>query len=265
MTALMLVSILIKAATTALVVVLASALAEALGPFWAALVVSLPISAGPAYVFLAMQHDGDFVAASALSSLAANAATGMFLIVYAMKAGTLPLWRGLGAAVATWLVTNLAIHLFAWTSVTAVLLNLIVYGAGFLILNAQPTTLPAANAILIRRWFDLPLRAAAVAVFVSIVVVASSALGPDATGMATVFPISLTSLIVIVRSRLGGAASSLLAATALRAMLGFGLALLTLHLAIRPFGIVAALLVALGVSVAWSGGVFAFKDHARAG
>ena len=73
---------LVRALATALLVVSASAVAEALGPFWGALIISLPISAGPTYVFLSMRHGPDFIAASALSSFAANAATTLFLIVY---------------------------------------------------------------------------------------------------------------------------------------------------------------------------------------
>src|SRR6476469_6707795 len=95
---------LIRALTTALLVLGASVAAEMAGPFWGALIASLPVSAGPAYVFLAMQHDPGFVAASALSSCAANAATGLFLIVYGLLAVRLAPWRGLGIAVGVWLL-----------------------------------------------------------------------------------------------------------------------------------------------------------------
>jgi hypothetical protein len=244
-----------KAVTTALLVVVASVLAEALGPLWGALVASLPVSAGPAYVFLAMRHGGDFVAASALSSAAANAATGLFLIVYAIQARRAPLWRGLGVAVTVWLVASLTIRQVMWTPATAMLVNLVVYGGGFLLLGRIGKVAHDAGTATRRRWFDLPLRAAAVALFVSTVVGVSSILGPEATGIAAVFPISLISLIVILHPRIGGAASARLASTALRAMLGFGVMLLVLHLAIQPLGTAAALVVALAVSLLWSGGL----------
>ncbi|MDR3534849.1 MAG: hypothetical protein P4L90_30330, partial [Rhodopila sp.] len=127
------VSMLIKAVSTALVVVFASVLAEAMGPLWGALIASLPVSTGPAYVFLAMQHDGDFVAASALSSFAANAATGVFLIVYALGAKRPSSWRGLAVALAIWLAASLLVRQIVWTPVTATLLNLIVYGSGVMV------------------------------------------------------------------------------------------------------------------------------------
>lgn len=251
--------LLVKALATGLLVVTASAVAEALGPFWGALIASLPVSAGPAYVFLAMQHGADFVAASALSSFAANAATGLFLIVYSFVALRLSPWRGLGIAVLLWLVASLAIHQVEWTPASASVLNLAVYGLGFALTSRirRPNTAPPLAPR--RRRFDLPVRAAAVAAFVSSVVAVSSLLGPDATGIAAVFPISLISLIVIVRPRIGGAAASLLATSALRSMLGFGLMLLALHLTARPLGTPTALAVALLVSAIWSAGLLVLR------
>jgi len=250
---------LVRALTTASLVTLASTLAEALGPFWGALIASLPVSAGPAYVFLALDHGPDFVAASALSSFAVNAATGLFLIVYGVLARHRPHWQSLGAAVLAWLMASVTLHQFAWTPVTALVLNLSVYGAGFVVLKrVQHPNIDAAPALK-RHFLELPVRAIAVAVFVSVVVVTSSILGARATGMVAVFPISLISLIVIVQPRIGGAAASLLAANALRSMLGFGMMLLALYLAILPFGVTLALVVAMSVSACWSGGLLLLK------
>jgi hypothetical protein len=256
---------LVKALATALIVVSASAIAEALGPFWGALIASLPVSAGPAYVFLSMQHGEDFVAASALSSFAANAATGLFLIVYGILARSMSPWRSLGAAVLAWLAGGLAMQQIVWTPSTASLMNLTVYGAGFVLLNAVGSGEPKTAPRVQRRWFDLPVRAVAVAAFVSLVIAVSSILGPNATGIAAVFPVSLISLIVIVRPRIGGSASSLLAANALRSMLGFGVMLLALHLAIRPWGTATALTIAVLVSVLWSVSLLLLRTRHRLG
>ena len=253
---------LVKALATALIVVTASAMAEALGPFWGALIASLPVSAGPAYVFLSMQHSEEFVAVSALSSFATNAATGLFLIVYGFLARHQPPWRGLSIAILAWLAGSFITQRITWSPATALLLNLVVYGAGFVLLNIQRGTEIKPASPIQRRWFDLPLRAISVAAFVSLVVAVSAALGPSATGIAAVFPISLISLIVIVRPRIGALAASLLAANALRAMLGFGIVLLTLHLAVRPLGATTALILAALISALWSGGLLLLKARA---
>ena len=249
--------------TTAAVVVSASALAEAFGPLWGALIATLPVSSGPAYVFLALQHDAGFVAACALSSYATNAATGVYLVLYARLARTRSLVISLGSALFGWFAVALLALQIEWTPWTATLLNLIVYTAAYWLLKdvfqATITPLPVKAA----RWFDLPARAVAVAGFVTFVVLASNALGPEATGIAAVFPITFTSLLIILNPRIGGPTTALLAANAVQAMIGFGLMLLVLHLTFEPWGAIASLLTALAVSLAWSVGMLATKGRLK--
>jgi hypothetical protein len=247
---------LVRALTTALLVVSASVAAEAMGPFFGALIASLPVAAGPAYVFLAMQHGGAFVAVSALSGLVANAATGLLLIVCGMTAQRIPASRSLSLAILVWLAAILALRTIGWSLAAALLLNLAVYGGGLALPRPTPADkgladeVPAASTW--PRWFDLVVRAATVGGFVTLVVAASAALGPEATGTVAAFPISIVSLLVIVRLRLGSVIVSQFAFSALRPMLGFAAALLTLHVAVAPFGVAAALILALLVSIGWS-------------
>ncbi|WP_158744443.1 hypothetical protein [Acidisphaera sp. L21] len=248
-----------RAMATAILVMCASALGESLGPFWGAFIASVPVSTGPTYLFLAMQHDASFVAASALASCAANASTGLFLLVYGRLVRRSASWAPLGLALLAWFAASLAIQRIAWTPVTALAVNIVVFGGGFALLGTTPPPGATAPGSVRRRWFDLPLRGAAVGAFVLTVLTISTVLGPQATGIIAVFPISLTSLIVILQPRIGGVATSLLAANALRAMLGFGVMLLVLHLAIPPLGIAAALIAALIVSVGWSAGLLGLR------
>ncbi len=243
---------LVRALTTALLVVTASVVAEAIGPFGGALVASLPVTTGPTYVFLSLQHGDEFVAAGALTSCAANAATGLFLAVYAGLMGRISPWLCLAAAELSWCAAGVAVQQVTWTPWSALLLNLVVYGAGLLLMRRVrlPDSIAAAPAR--RRWFELPLRAAVVALFVTLVVAISTVLGPRATGVVAAFPVGFTSLFVIVQQRLGPRAAAQLAISALPPMLGFGAMVLVLHLAVMPLGRWAALAVALPVSVLWS-------------
>src|SRR5215472_7282285 len=75
-----------KMAITALFVSIATIMAERLGAAVGALVATLPVSAGPVYVFLALDHDASFISASAVVSLALNAATAIFVTVYVLVA-----------------------------------------------------------------------------------------------------------------------------------------------------------------------------------
>lgn len=251
--------LLVKAGSTAMLVVAASRLAEALGPFWGALIATLPVSAGPAYLFLALRHDDDFIATSALASAACNAATAIFLIVSARLAH-LPPWRGVCVSLIAWTAACWLINLVSWTTVGALMLNLLVFGLGMII--SAPTLVPAPlDRPAAKGRFDLLFRAASVALLVTGVVTASAALGPTLTGYAAVFPISLSSTIVILRPRIGAHATAVLAATALRAMLGFGLALLVVHLAARAYGTSPGLLLGLVVSLLWSTGLLVARPR----
>ena len=53
---------------------------------------TLPVSAGPVYVFLALDHDATFISVSAVVSLALNAATAVFVTVYVLMARRRSLW-----------------------------------------------------------------------------------------------------------------------------------------------------------------------------
>ncbi len=111
-----------RAAVTA-TVVLASVIAEAAGPVIGALAASLPVSAGPTYVFLSLTHDASFVSTSALGSFAANAATIVFLATYALIAIGRTRLAALLPAILVWLVAALLIQSIRWTPLLALTLN----------------------------------------------------------------------------------------------------------------------------------------------
>ena len=172
------VPVFIRAASTACIVVIASGLAEAFGPFWGALVTSLPISSGPAYVFLAMEHSDAFIAAAALSSFTTHAAIACFVVTYALTAHRLRLWQGLGLALLVWLVASTILRQFAWSIGGAVVLNLIAYGVGLrLVRGMAQQAHTGGGAAVPRRWYDVPLRAITIAAFVTIVVLGSTSAG----------------------------------------------------------------------------------------
>ena len=255
MTLAFMVPIAIRAVSAALVVVVASVLAEATGPLGGALVTSLPVSTGPAYVFMAMQHDPAFLARAALNGYAANAATGIYLMVYARIAMHHGLLRSLGLALLCWFGANAVFGAITWTPLTATALNAAIYGPALLWFRCGPATAPRPRPARLRRWYDLPTRAVAVALFVTVVATMSNLMGPVATGIIATFPITFSSVFCILHGRLGGAVTGRLATTALRNMIGFGLMLLAFHFAIEPWGMTAASLLALLVSLSWSGGV----------
>ncbi len=248
----------IKMAVTAGFVVGATATAERAGALIGALVATLPIAAGPAYVVVALDHDAAFIAASALASLAINAVTAIFALVFAATVQRHGLGFSLAAALTVWTVLALTVRSVAWTLPGVVLLNVVVIAACVAIGRAFRD---APMPLMMRRWYDVPMRAAMAAVLVAVVVGLSTRVGPTVTGILAVFPIVLTSLMIILPPRIGGRASAAVLANTISGLAGFSCCLLALHLAAVPLGSTVALTLALAVSIGANLSIFTARRH----
>src|SRR5262249_9443479 len=118
--------------------------------------------------------------------------------------------------------------------------------------------------LITRRWFDVPLRASLVAVLVGTVVMLGDSGGPQLAGLFAVFPIVMLSIMLILHPRIGGVATAAIIANAMWGLVGFGLAVLTLHVTAVPFGAPLALASALAVSVVVNCIIFAVRRAGHA-
>ncbi len=242
-----------KMTTTAVVVVAASRLVERAGPFLGAMIATLPISAGPSYIFLAAEHGAEFVHRAALTSLATNAATFGFGALYALLARRAPLWFALGVSFGLWIVAALAIVATPWTFAAAGLLNVAAFVPAYLATRDCRATAPGRPPQT--RWWDIPFRAALVMSLVGLTVVVGRFLGAAAAGVAALVPIVLFSLAIILQPRIGGVGASAVISHALPGLVGFGVAVAVLHLATLPLGAPLALALALCVCIFWNLGL----------
>ncbi len=237
---------------TAAFVVLATRAAERAGPLIGAMVATLPVSAGPAYVFIALDHDPAFVGRAALSSLAVNAATIVFCVAYARIARTQGTIVSLLGSLAIWGTLATGIRSVDWTLAEAALLNVAAAVACFYAgQRYRHTPMPA----VVRRWYDVPLRAVMVATLVTTVVAVSAQVGPAMTGILALFPIVLTSIIVIFQPRVGGAGTGAITANGVLGLAGYAVALVELHVGAEPLGSGIALALSLVISIVWNYGV----------
>jgi hypothetical protein len=237
----------LKMAATAVVVVTASLIAERVGALIGAMIATLPIAAGPAYILLALDHDAQFIADSTVTSLAVHAATGLFGTAYVLAAQRFSFLPTIAIAVATWFGCALVIRSTEWSIAGAIALCVVTYAACVpLVQRHLHVRVPAIG----RRWFDIPLRALLVATLVGIVVTVGANVGPKLTGILAVFPVVMVSLMLILHPRIGGAATAAIIANTMWGLVGFGLSILALHLTAVPLGAPLALACALFVSVA---------------
>lgn len=247
-----------KMAATMSVVIVAALAAERAGPFLGALIVCLPVSAGPAYVLLALQTDNGFIAESALASAAAVAATAIYLVAYTFLAPRAGVLASIGGSLLAWLVLAVPIHAASWNVAGVVALNAAAFIFALRVTRNVATDVPVARAR--RRWTDLLASAAGVGLLVAVVVTLSARLGPALTGLAALIPVTFSSLALVVHPRLGGRVAAATMASALRGMIGFTLGLLVLHALAVPRGAPAALVAALLTMLAWSGGLIVWRQ-----
>jgi hypothetical protein len=239
-------TLIVKMAVTAAFLLAATITAERAGPLVGGLVATLPISAGPVYIFLALDHDANFIAQSALGSLVTNAINVIFALTYALLAQKRTLSVSLAGAFATWIGLFWASGAVVWTLASTVLLNIVMLGfALWLSAPLRHAPMPRAQT----RWYDLVLRAGMVAVLVGTVITLSFRIGPIASGNLAVFPIVLTSIMIILHHRVGGPATAAVMANAVIGLGGFGVAVVVLNLTADRLGSPTALTLALAVSL----------------
>jgi hypothetical protein len=242
-------TLIVKMAITAGFVLAATVTAERAGPLVGALVATLPLGAGPVYVFLALDHDSHFIAQSAVNSLAINTVNVIFALTYALLAQKRPLAVSLPVAMLVWAVLAWTVHEVHWTMLSAILINVAVLGVSIpLARPLRHVRMPPFRA----HWTDLAMRAALVALLVGITVTFSFQLGSSGSGILAVFPVILLSIMFILHNRVGGKPTAAVLANVPLGLVGFAGACIVLHVAAEPFGNAIALALALATSIGWS-------------
>jgi hypothetical protein len=242
-------TLVLRMAVTAAFVVSASVITERSGPVIGALVATLPISAGPSYVFLAIDHNAAFIAEGALASLPINAATiflGLTYVVLAQRHNAIVSWCG-GAAV--WFALAALSRTVHWSLAGGVAVNVVAFAICIPLLSRfRHVKMP----LITRRWYDIPLRAGLVATLVATVVTLSGWVGPAVSGMIALFPVVFSSMMLILHPRIGGPATAAVIANGGWGLLGFGAGIAVMPVAVLRFGSAVGLSLALMTCISWN-------------
>jgi uncharacterized membrane protein (GlpM family) len=252
--------LLFKMLMTASIVVVASVAVERSGPFIGALIAALPTAAGAAYIILALEHTPDFIAASAVGSLAAGAAVSIFALTYTILAQRHGLVLSLAAATLVWLVAAMALRIVEWTPLSAVAIFAVAFSLA-IPLSARYRTTGVPLSKMRRTRYDIPLRAVTAALVVAVVTTLSHRIGSFLSGAFAVFPIVMGSFIVILHPRVGGPAAASVLAHAQVPLIGLGLGFLTLHYLVAPVGVWWAYAVGLSVCIGWNAMLWLFRRY----
>jgi hypothetical protein len=239
----------LRMAVTAAFVVSASVITERSGPVIGALIATLPISAGPSYVFLALDHDASFIAEGALASLPVNAVTIFLALTYVLLAQRRSALVSCAGAVMVWIALVALARSVHWSLAGGLFANAVAYAICLPLLRRyRHVKMP----LITRRWYDIPLRASLVATLVATVVTLSRWVGPNVSGTIAMFPVVFTSIMLILHPRIGGPATAAVLANSGWGLMGLGIAIAVLHVAALRFGSAIALSLALATCVSWN-------------
>src|SRR4030088_2434017 len=213
-------TLVLRMAITAAFVVTASVITERSGPVIRALVATLPISAGPSYVFLALDHDAAFIGEGALASLPINTATIFLALTYVVLAQRRSAAVSFAGAVIVWIALATLARTIPWSLAGSLVANAFAFAICLpLMRRFRHVKMP----LITRRWYDIPLRASLVATLVAIVVTLSGWVGPNVSGTIALFPVVFTSMMLILHPRIGGPAHAGARAHSRRGVVGVGL------------------------------------------
>lgn len=243
----------LRMAIAAAFVVSASVIAERAGPVIGALIATLPISSGPAYVFLAMDHDAGFIAQGAQASLPINAATIFLSLTYVVLAQRRGVVVSCATALAVWFGLASLILRVRWTLAEGLLANAVALAICLPLLQRfRHVKMP----LITRRWYDVPLRAVFVAVLVGTVTALSNWVGPAISGVLVLYPVVFTSMMLILHPRIGGPPTAAVIANGVWGLIGFGLGVAAVQAGVLHFGSVIGLGLGLATCVAWNLGLW---------
>ena len=227
-----------------------------------ALVATLPISAGPSYVFLALDHDAAFIAEGALASLPINAATiflGLTYVVLAQRHGVLVSSARRSRSGSR---SPRSSARCTGRSLAGLIVNAIAFA---ICVPLLPRYRHVKMPPITRRWYDIPLRASLVATLVATVVTLSGWVGPNVSGIIALFPAVFSSMMLILHPRIGGPPTAAVIANSAWGLMGLGIAIAVLHVAALQFGSAIGLSLALATCVSWNLGLWWIGRRKAAG
>ena len=223
------------------------------------MIATLPVSAGPVYVFLAIDHGAQFIAEAARTSVAAVTATLAFVAAHAFAAQRFSTPLSLAAATLSWLSVALLLQMRDWSFVEAAALLAVSFALAIRGMRHLIVAVPVPS--MARGRYDLALRAALVACVVIATTFAGNALGPAAAGILATYPVVFTSLILILQPRYGGPFTASMLVGGLKGLIGFAVAIGVLHLAAAGMGSAWALAIALAVAVGWNCALYLLRTR----
>lgn len=241
----------LRMCAVALVVVTVALVSERVGPFFGAMVASLPTYTGPIFLFLAMDFPPEHLSRVAVAAVASCGVIPVNVLIYGLLArrGHSMMTSLIGALVA-WFACAIFVQLYDWTLVEAFLFAVPIFSVAIWLAPQFMDAIPQKAGR--RSWFDLAVRVLLVTSVVGLVNASSPFVPAQLTGILAIVPIVTASLIIVLHGRIGGPATAALLAHTIGGLVGMLFAVTFVAATIVAWGPVASLSVALAICVSWN-------------
>lgn len=244
-------AIALRMCAVAVVVVTVALISERVGPFFGAMVASLPTYTGPIFVFLALDFPPEHLSRVAVAAVASCGVIPVNVLIYGLLArrGHSMIVSLLGAFGA-WFACAIFVQLYDWTLVEAFIFAVPIFAVALLIAPYFMDAVPQKAGQ--RSLLDLAVRVLMVTSVVGCVNASSPFLPAQLTGILAIIPIVTASLIIVLHGRIGGPATAALLAHTIGGLIGMLFALTFVAATIVAWGPVFSLSSGLAICVLWN-------------
>jgi hypothetical protein len=203
------------------------------GPWTGGLLTALPVVAGPALGFYAVEQGREFTASAAQATLLGLVAVTAFCVVYGKSASKV---RWYVSLLAGWLAFAITTFLLLQVHPGLVVACVGVIAAVFAALRLLPRApvLPAPAAT--PRW-DLPMRMLSAASLVLLLTSVADQLGPKLSGALTPFPVATAVVATFTHAQNGSHAVTSFFRGLLPGLMGFALFCVVLTIGLREWSV----------------------------
>jgi hypothetical protein len=236
--------LLLKLTLAPLLVAAATLVARRWGPRVGGLIVGLPLTTGPIFLFLALDQGLGFAAGATVGILSGLVGLAAFALAYA-AASRRTGWAGsLALAAVAFFAASVSV---GWLGVGIVDAGLAAWAA--LALAAALIRRPSPGVARVPPpWWDLPVRMLAAAALTLGITAAAGRLGPVLSGIVGTYPVVSTVVTTFTHAQLGRAAAAAMLRGSVLSWIAFASCFLAIGLALEAQGLAAAF--ALGVLAA---------------
>jgi len=218
-------------------VALATLAARRWGPSVGGIVVGFPLSAGPIFLFLALEQGLAYAQQAVVGILLGMVGAVAFALAYAAAAKRTSWLISLASATATFAVASATVGAIDWTLSGSSII-------AFLVLCVAITFLPRpirSTTVATPAWWDLWVRMGAAAIMTLVITSAAGAIGPLHSGILATFPVVASVIVTFTHHQQGAAAATAMLRGSILSWFSFAGFFLAIGLALPIFGLAGAM------------------------